>query len=84
MIDRASSKIVFVSSGEGGSDIEEIAKKNPNKIIKTKIDSYNSIKDEEIKKIIKPYFLTDKLKNDAFHLIKSLFKILTEKDANLM
>ena len=31
-MDRGSSKIAFISSEQGGMDIEEVAKKNPNKI----------------------------------------------------
>ena len=37
LVDRASSKIAFISSDQGGMDIEDVAKKNPKKIITTKI-----------------------------------------------
>ena len=37
LIDRSSSKIAFISSAEGGMNIEEVAKKNPNKITTIKI-----------------------------------------------
>ncbi len=33
LVDRASSKIAFISSDQGGMDIEEVAKKNPEKIM---------------------------------------------------
>ena len=39
LVDRASSKIAFISSDQGGVDIEEVAKKNPEKINTTKIIS---------------------------------------------
>ena len=84
LIDRVNSKIVFISSSEGGMNIEEVAKKKPEKIIKTKINSSNYIKEEEINKIVKPFFLTDKLKKQAHKLIKSIFKVMIEKDANLI
>ena len=38
LVDRESSKIVFISSTEGGMDIEKVAAKTPEKIIKSKID----------------------------------------------
>ena len=38
LIDRESSKIAFISSTEGGMDIEKVAIENPKKIITTKID----------------------------------------------
>ena len=36
LVDRASSKIAFISSTEGGMQIEKVAKQNPEKIITTK------------------------------------------------
>ena len=38
LIDRETSKIAFISSTEGGMDIEKVAKESPNKIITNKID----------------------------------------------
>ena len=53
LVDRASSKIAFISSDQGGMDIEEVAKKNPKKIITTKINLEDEISDEDCEKIIK-------------------------------
>ena len=38
LVDRASSKIAFISSDQGGMDIEEVAKNHPKKIITTKLN----------------------------------------------
>ncbi len=84
VVDRSSSKIAFISSAEGGMDIEKIAKDAPEKIITTKINSSNTIQEEEIKKIIKPFGLSDNLNDKAFKLIKSIFKTFIEKDATLI
>ena len=84
VVDRSSSKIAFISSAEGGMDIEKIAKDAPEKIITTKINSPNTIQEEEIKKIIKPFGLSDNLNDKAFKLIKSIFKTFIEKDATLI
>ena len=52
LVDRESSKIAFISSTEGGMDIEKVARENPEKIITTKIDlKKEGPNDEEIKKI---------------------------------
>ena len=85
LVDRESSKIAFISSTEGGMDIEKVALENPEKIITNKI-SFNKEgpSEEEIKKIIEIFKLNDKQKNDAKKLIRSLYKILTKKDANLI
>ena len=42
-MDRASSKIAFISSDQGGMDIEEVASNNPEKIITTKVEINNEI-----------------------------------------
>ena len=84
VVDRASSKITFISSAEGGVDIEEVAKKNPDKITTVKIDSFEIINKKDIEKIIYPFNLSEKPKKKAENLIKSIYKILVEKDANLI
>ncbi len=85
LIDRESSKIAFISSTEGGMDIEKVAKETPKKIITNKIDfKDDGPNDSEIKKIISIFnFSADQIKL-AENLIKSLFKILIQKDASLI
>ena len=84
LIDRSSSKIAFISSAEGGINIEEIAKSNPEKITTVKFDLSKSVGGEDVEKIIKPFVLQEKLKKQAFLLIQSIYKILIEKDASLI
>ena len=85
LIDRQSSKIAFISSTEGGMDIEKVASESPSKIITNKIslnkDGPSKI---EIEKIISIYQLNEKQKIVAIKLMKSLYKIIIEKDANLI
>ena len=52
LVDRESSRIAFISSTEGGVDIESVAKKNPEKILTTKIDLKKSLTTDDIEKII--------------------------------
>jgi len=84
LIDRSSSKIAFISSTEGGVDIENVAKNNPDKIITVKLNLSASVNEEDIKKIIQPFGLPEKSKKQAFHLIQSIYKVLIEKDASLI
>jgi succinyl-CoA synthetase beta subunit len=84
LVDRASSKIAFISSTEGGMDIEKVASETPEKIITNKIDFKSDIEIEEIEKIIKPFKFFSEQKLAANKLIKSLYKILIEKDASLI
>ena len=52
LVDRTSSKIAFISSAEGGMDIEQVAKNNPEKIVTTKLNLSKAVSEKEIKKII--------------------------------
>jgi len=85
LVDRESSKIAFISSTEGGMDIEEVAKKNPEKIITNKLDLKETGPElQEIEKIISIFKLSEDQILTAKNLIKSLYKILTQKDASLI
>ncbi len=84
LVDRASSKIAFISSDQGGMDIEEVASKTPKKIITTKIEIGDEISDVDCEKIIEIFNLTDDIKNQAISVIKSLYKMFISTDANMI
>ena len=84
LVDRVSSKIAFISSDQGGIDIEEVASKSPEKIITTKIDLKDQISNDECEKIIKIFNLNGNLKNQAVSLIKSIYKMFIDTDANMV
>ena len=84
LVDRASAKIAFISSTEGGVDIEKVAKDNPEKIITTKIDLTNEVNETNVEKIIKIFQLDQRQKIQAKKLINSIFQLLIKKDANLI
>ena len=84
LVDRASAKIAFISSTEGGVDIEKVAKDNPEKIITTKIDLTNEVNETNVEKIIKIFQLDQRQKIQAKKLINSIFRLLIKKDANLI
>ena len=84
LVDRESSKIAFISSTEGGVDIESVAKNSPEKIITTKIDLKKSLTNDEVQKIIKIFSLDTNQKKDAQDLVNALFNALISKDASLI
>jgi len=84
LIDRESSKIAFISSTEGGMDIEKVAANTPEKIITTKVDLKKSVEEHDINKIIKIFNFNEEQRLTASRLIQALFKILIEKDASLI
>ena len=84
LVDRASSKIAFISSDQGGMDIEEVASKTPEKIITTKVEISDEISDTDCEKIIEIFNLTDDAKKQAISLIKSVYKMFISTDANMV
>ena len=85
LVDRETSKIAFISSTEGGMDIEKVAAESPTKIITTKIDLKDEgPSDEELEEIIKVFKFNQKQKIIAKELTKSLYKIILDRDASLI
>ena len=84
LIDRASSKIAFISSDQGGMDIEEVASSTPEKIITTKVEINDKISDDDCEKIINVFNLNANTKKLAISLIKSIYKMFVSTDANMI
>ncbi len=84
LVDRESSKIAFISSDQGGMDIEEVAKNNPEKILTTKVEFKDQISDEDCKQILEVFNLDKEAYEEAQKLIKSIYKMFIEKDASLV
>ena len=84
LVDRTSSKIAFISSDQGGMDIEEVANKTPEKILTTKVEIGDEISDKICEKIIKIFNLNNDAKKQAISLVKSLYKMFISTDANMV
>ena len=84
LVDRATSKIAFITSDQGGMDIEEVAAKSPNKILTTKVELNEEISNEDCEKIVKIFNLEGSSKNEAISLIKSIYKMFIKTDANMV
>ena len=85
LVDRETAKVAYISSTEGGMDIEKVASENPEKIITRKIDfKKEGPNEKEIESIISVFKLSEEQKETASKLIKSLYDIIIEKDASLI
>ena len=84
LVDRASSKIAFISSDQGGMDIEEVANNTPEKIITTKVDINKEISEKNCEEIAKIFNLNDNIKSQAISLIKSIYQMFINTDANMV
>ena len=84
LVDRSNSKIAFISSTEGGMDIEKVASETPEKIITNMVNFKKDIEFDKIEEILKPFNFNNEQKLTAQNLVKALYKILIEKDAILI
>jgi succinyl-CoA synthetase beta subunit len=84
LVDRGSAKIAFISSSEGGIDIEKVAKEKPNKVITCRLDHEDKISDSNIDKIISIFNLKNSAKKQAKILIQSIYTLLIKSDASLI
>ena len=84
LVDRQSSKIAFISSTEGGVDIEAVAQKNPEKIITTKVDFKKNLGLDDLKNILKIFKLDKRQMESATKLVNAMYEAMISKDASLI
>ena len=84
LVDRQSSKIAFISSTEGGVDIEAVAQKNPEKIITTKVDFKKNLGLDDLKNILKIFKFDKRQMGSATKLVNAMYEAMISKDASLI
>ena len=84
LLDRSSSRPVVMASTEGGMDIEEVAAKTPEKIIRESIDPAVGMMPYQARKIAAALGLRGELISQATKLLLGVFKTWWECDASLL
>ncbi|QYO75947.1 ADP-forming succinate--CoA ligase subunit beta [Devosia salina] len=84
LVDRATSRVSFVVSTEGGMDIEAVAEHTPEKIITVAIDPMAGVTDADVAKINSALGLDGAAAEDGKSLFPILYKAFTEKDMSLL
>ncbi|MFM2329068.1 MAG: hypothetical protein RLZZ494_1171, partial [Pseudomonadota bacterium] len=82
--DRASQKVAFIASSEGGMDIEEVAHSTPEKIVTEVIDPLTGLTDELAAKIATAIGMEGHTVEQAVTLFKNLYRCYMETDASLV
>ena len=82
--DRASQKIAFIASSEGGMDIEKVAHDTPEKIITELIDPLTGLGNAQAKKIADAVGIPADSTAQAVDVFKKLFTCYMETDASLV
>ena len=84
LLDRANSRPLVMASTEGGVDIEEVAEKTPEKIIKEHIDPALGFQPWQGRKIAAALGLKGDLANQAGKLLAGVYKTWWECDASMV
>ena len=84
LVDRATSKVSFIASTEGGMDIEEVAAETPEKILTVGIDPVAGITDANGQEIAAALKLTGNQVDQCVALVKNLYKAFVDTDMSLL
>jgi succinyl-CoA synthetase beta subunit len=84
LLDRATSRVTFMASTEGGMDIEEVAEKTPEKIIHVSIDPATGMQGFHARRIAFGLGLSGDALKSASKFMMAMYKAFTELDASLV
>ncbi|HEX5674646.1 MAG TPA: ADP-forming succinate--CoA ligase subunit beta [Azonexus sp.] len=83
LTDRATQSVAMMASSEGGMDIEEVAHKTPEKIIKVFINPLVGMTDEQARTLVDGIGIPEASKAQAIDTLKKLYTCYMETDASL-
>jgi succinyl-CoA synthetase beta subunit len=81
--DRNTKSVTLMASAEGGVEIEEVAKNNPEKIIKFPVNALTGLLDYQARNIALQLFGNIKQAQKAASILTKLYKLFVETDATL-
>ncbi len=84
LLDRATGRVTVMASTEGGMDIEEVAAKHPEKILREAIDPATGWQDWQSRKLAKALGMQGKLGAELGKFLKALTKCYDESDCSLL
>ena len=82
--DRATQRVAFMVSSEGGMDIEEVAHATPEKIIKAIVDPATGLTDAQAKILADGMGVPEASTAQAVDVLQKLYKVYMETDASLV
>ena len=84
LIDRAQRQYLCIASVEGGVEIEEVAKTNPDAVKKIAIDPGAGVDEEKARAIVAEAAFPEALRDQAVQMVLALWKVFVEEDATLV
>jgi len=84
VIDRALARVVVMASAAGGMEIEEVARENPEAILKAALQPATGLPSFQIRRLAFGLDLKDELGKQAAKLLGALYRVFVEQDASLV
>jgi succinyl-CoA synthetase beta subunit len=84
LVDRSNRAYLCIASVEGGVEIEEVARTNPDAVAKVAIDPQTGVDDAKAAEIVAATGFPDELADEAKDVIKRLWDVFVEEDATLV
>jgi succinyl-CoA synthetase beta subunit len=84
LVDRATSRVAFVASTEGGMDIEEVAHKTPDKIVSFSIDPATGFMPHHARHVAQVFVFDRNLTKQAEDMLPKLYHAFVAKDMSLL
>ena len=84
LLDRANRRYLCIASVEGGVEIEEVAKTNPDAVKQIPIDPGTGVDEEKARAIVAEAEFPEALAEQAVRLVLALWKVFVEEDATLV
>lgn len=83
VVDRSTGRVVMMASEEGGTEIEEVAARTPEKIFKEVIDPVTGLTDFQARKLAFSINIPNELVNKAVKFMKGLYQAFVDKDCSI-
>ncbi|MDH3740762.1 MAG: ADP-forming succinate--CoA ligase subunit beta [Hyphomicrobiales bacterium] len=84
LVDRATARVAFIASTEGGMDIEQVAHDTPEKIFTMSIDPATDIMPHHVRRMSKALELTGAQQKQMGPLLSKLYKAVVDSDMSLL
>jgi succinyl-CoA synthetase beta subunit len=84
LVDRATSRVAFVASTEGGMDIEEVARASPDKIVSFSIDPATGFMPHHARYVAKALGFSADVAKQAASVLPKLYQAFLAKDMSLL
>jgi succinyl-CoA synthetase beta subunit len=84
LVDRATSRVAFVASTEGGMDIEEVAHKTPDKIVTFSVDPATGFMPHHARHVAQVFGFDRSLTKQAEDMLPRLYHAFVAKDMSLL